>query len=218
MGCSFLQKDSAALQTRLLQHVGLAVYGSTFDDALCVFNTSMEIEFLGVPLFAISKSCSACSKVFTGDVYGTYACVMVLWRYRIKHRHNAVRDTLVDICFRSKISAGKEDDMGLVEGSSPLTQTGMANFVQYGVGDCVAQRNWYGPWIDTNRVLPLGPRKCKVVFGYFLNDSLKDDEDFVAKSLKASERVQMEDIMLFDNIASYTIGLKVHDGHVRWVE
>ncbi|GJZ09904.1 polyadenylate-binding protein RBP47B' [Tanacetum coccineum] len=31
----------------------------------------------------------------------------------------------------------------------------------------------YGPWIDTNRVLPLGPRKCKVVFGYFLNDSLK---------------------------------------------
>ncbi|GJU75216.1 DNA replication licensing factor MCM3, partial [Tanacetum coccineum] len=32
----------------------------------------------------------------------------------------------------------------------------------------------YGPWIDTNRVLPLGPRKCKVVFGYFLNDSLKE--------------------------------------------
>nr|GEV37327.1 hypothetical protein [Tanacetum cinerariifolium] len=31
----------------------------------------------------------------------------------IKHRHNAVRDTLVDICFRSGISAGKEVDIGV---------------------------------------------------------------------------------------------------------
>ncbi|GKG26858.1 hypothetical protein Tco_0402561, partial [Tanacetum coccineum] len=66
-----------------------------------------------------------------------------------------VRDTLVDICFRSGISAGKEADIGLDEGhdkklrsadmlmyswdggldvcvdltgSSPLTQTGMSDF------------------------------------------------------------------------------------------
>ncbi|GJR05913.1 hypothetical protein Tco_0528897 [Tanacetum coccineum] len=45
----------------------------------------------------------------------------------IKHRHNAVHDTLVDICFWSGISTGKEVDIGL--GSSPLTQTGMADFV-----------------------------------------------------------------------------------------
>lgn len=31
----------------------------------------------------------------------------------------------------------------------------------------------YGPWMDTNLVLPLGPRKCKVIFDYFLDDSLK---------------------------------------------
>nr|GEZ47682.1 DNA replication licensing factor MCM3 [Tanacetum cinerariifolium] len=31
----------------------------------------------------------------------------------------------------------------------------------------------YEPWMDTNRVLPLGPRKCKVVFDYFLNASFK---------------------------------------------
>nr|GEW72593.1 hypothetical protein [Tanacetum cinerariifolium] len=74
----------------------------------------------------------------------------------IKHRHNAVRDTLVDICFQSGISAGKEVDIGLgggcdkvllsadmllyswdsgfdvcvhLTGSSPLTRTGMADFV-----------------------------------------------------------------------------------------
>ncbi|GJY51342.1 putative reverse transcriptase domain-containing protein [Tanacetum coccineum] len=143
--------QSAALQTRLLRHVGLAAYGSTFDDALCVFNTSMEIDFLD-GLMAISKGrayfglascgsdlwpCSACSKVFTGDVYGDHvvSCAGVIG---IKHRHNAVRDTLVDICFRSGISAGKEVDIGL--GSSPLTQTGMADFVPGRAVIDVAQR------------------------------------------------------------------------------
>ncbi|GJZ18883.1 hypothetical protein Tco_0555473 [Tanacetum coccineum] len=37
----------------------------------------------------------------------------------IKHQYNVVRDILVDICFQSGISAG----------SSPLTQTGMVDFV-----------------------------------------------------------------------------------------
>jgi choline monooxygenase len=33
--------------------------------------------------------------------------------------------------------------------------------------------NRYGPWMDTNLVLPLGHRKCLVVFDYFLDVSLK---------------------------------------------
>ncbi|KAK4582993.1 hypothetical protein RGQ29_025954 [Quercus rubra] len=33
--------------------------------------------------------------------------------------------------------------------------------------------NRYGPWMDTNLVLPLGPRRCQVVFDYFLEASLK---------------------------------------------
>ncbi|GJT61994.1 putative reverse transcriptase domain-containing protein, partial [Tanacetum coccineum] len=85
----------------------------------------------------------------------------------IKHRHNTVRDTLVDICFRLGISAGKEVDIGLgggcnkalrhadmllyswdggldvcvdLTGSYPLTQTGMADFVPGRVVLDVAQR------------------------------------------------------------------------------
>ncbi|GJS32028.1 hypothetical protein Tco_0530410 [Tanacetum coccineum] len=110
---------------------------------------------LSVLLFSVSKPCSTCSKVFTGDVYGDHAvsCAGVIG---IKYRHNAVRDTLVDIYFRSGISDGKEVDIGLgggrgkalrpadmllysweggldvcvdLTGSSPLTQTGMADFV-----------------------------------------------------------------------------------------
>ncbi|GKF30509.1 hypothetical protein Tco_0100307, partial [Tanacetum coccineum] len=52
------------------------------------------------------------------DIYGDHvvSCVSIVG---FKHWHNVVRDTLVDICFRSEISAG----------SSPLTQTGMVDFV-----------------------------------------------------------------------------------------
>ncbi|OWM89049.1 choline monooxygenase, chloroplastic [Punica granatum] len=60
--------------------------------------------------------------------------------------------------------------------------------------------NRYGPWMDTNLVLPLGPRKCRVIFDYFLEDHLKDDRDFIAKSLQDSERVQMEDVMLCEGV------------------
>ncbi|KAJ9548473.1 hypothetical protein OSB04_021016 [Centaurea solstitialis] len=43
-------------------------------------------------------------------------------------------------------------------------------------------------------------RRCKVIFDYFLDASLKDDEAFVAKSLQDSEQVQMEDIMLCESV------------------
>ncbi|KAM1328998.1 hypothetical protein ACFX2F_013206 [Malus domestica] len=60
--------------------------------------------------------------------------------------------------------------------------------------------NRYGPWMDTNLVLPLGPRKCQVRFDYFIEASLKDDRDFIERSLKDSERVQTEDVMLCEGV------------------
>ncbi|GJT04085.1 hypothetical protein Tco_0838547 [Tanacetum coccineum] len=111
--------------------------------------------WLGVPLFFVPNPCSSGSKVFAGDIYRDHvvSCIGIVG---IKHRHNIVRDTLVDICFRSRISAGKEVDIGLgggqdkplrladmllyswdegldvcvdLTGSSPLTQTGMIDFL-----------------------------------------------------------------------------------------
>ncbi|GJS21711.1 hypothetical protein Tco_0450343 [Tanacetum coccineum] len=54
--------------------------------------------------------------VFTGDIYRDHvvSCAGIVG---IKHRHNVVRDTLVDICYRSGISSGKEVDIGLGGGS-----------------------------------------------------------------------------------------------------
>lgn len=37
----------------------------------------------------------------------------------------------------------------------------------------------YGPWMDTNLVLPLGPRKCQVIFDYFIEADLKVFSRFV---------------------------------------
>ncbi|KAK1322985.1 hypothetical protein QJS10_CPA02g01552 [Acorus calamus] len=65
--------------------------------------------------------------------------------------------------------------------------------------DSVSRR--YGPWMDTNLVLPLGASKCQVIFDYFLDSAtLKDDQIFIEKSLEESERVQVEDIALCEGV------------------
>ncbi|GKB04678.1 hypothetical protein Tco_0832873 [Tanacetum coccineum] len=148
------------LRVVLISGLGQTMNGKTYRCVLCYR--------LGVPLFFVSKPCSACSKVFTGDIYGDHAvsCAGIIG---IKHRHNVVHDTLVDICFWLGISAGKEVDIGLgggcdkplrpanmllysldkgldvfvdLTGSSPLTQTGMVDFVPGGMVIDASHRKW----------------------------------------------------------------------------
>ncbi|GKA04933.1 hypothetical protein Tco_0684053 [Tanacetum coccineum] len=142
-------EDHTSYWLRVVQISGLGqtMNGRTYRCMLCYR--------LSVPLFPVLKPCSACSRVFMGDIYGDHAvsCAGIVG---IKHRHNVLRDTLVDICYRSGISSGKEVDIGLgggrdkslrpadmllyswdggldvcvdLTGSSPLTQTGMVDFV-----------------------------------------------------------------------------------------
>ncbi|GKB71775.1 hypothetical protein Tco_0933187 [Tanacetum coccineum] len=127
--------------------LGQTMNGRTYRCVLCYR--------LGVPLFSVPKLCSACSRVFMGDIYEDHAvsCAGIVG---IKHRHNVLPDTLVDICYWSGISSGKEVDIGVgggrdkslrptdvllyswdcghdvcvdLTGSLPLTQTGMVDFV-----------------------------------------------------------------------------------------
>nr|GEV05334.1 hypothetical protein [Tanacetum cinerariifolium] len=60
----------------------------------------------------LGQTMNACSRVFVGHIYGdrVVSCAGIIG---IKHRHKVVRDTIVDICYRSGISAGKEVDIGL---------------------------------------------------------------------------------------------------------
>nr|GEW36898.1 ABC transporter A family member 9-like [Tanacetum cinerariifolium] len=96
--------------------LGQIMNGRTYKCVLCYRS--------GVPLFSVLKSRSACSKVLRGYENHYVSCTGIVG---IKHRHNMVCDTLVDICFWSGILAGKEVDIGI--GSSPLTKIGMIDFV-----------------------------------------------------------------------------------------
>lgn len=89
-------------------------------------------------------------------------------------------------------------DSGQVESQEDVDRLGSKAFYAFIYPNFMINR--YGPWMDTNLVLPLGPRKCKVIFDYFLDASLKDDEVFIASSLKDSERVQMEDVFLCESV------------------
>ena len=63
--------------------------------------------------------------------------------------------------------------------------------------------NRYGPWMDTNLVVPTGPETCVVVFEYWLETERlrgRGAERFVAESLKASEVVQREDEWLCEKV------------------
>jgi choline monooxygenase len=58
--------------------------------------------------------------------------------------------------------------------------------------------NRYGPMMDTNWVIPLGPERCRTVFDYFFVDA--SDPDFVARSLAASHQVQLEDVAICESV------------------
>jgi len=60
--------------------------------------------------------------------------------------------------------------------------------------------NRYGPWMDTNTVIPIGHQKTKVIFDYFLRKDLASDTEYIKRSLEASEVVQREDEFLCEGV------------------
>lgn len=61
--------------------------------------------------------------------------------------------------------------------------------------------NRYGPWMDTNLVIPRGPGECEVVFDYFLDRAAAPaDPDFVPRSLEASHTVQEQDVEICEKV------------------
>jgi choline monooxygenase len=55
--------------------------------------------------------------------------------------------------------------------------------------------NVYGPAMDTNLVLPLGPGRCRVLFDFYFADvESEQGRRFNAESIAVSEQIQQEDI------------------------
>ncbi|GJT73683.1 hypothetical protein Tco_1032969 [Tanacetum coccineum] len=114
-GLSFFDMFILFLMVLLLMTLCMALCKSQRED-----HTSDWLRVVPIP--RLGQNMNACSKVFTCDLYGDHA-ISSAGVIGIKHRHNAVRDALVDIWW----------DLGLdvcvdLTGSSPLTQTEMACF------------------------------------------------------------------------------------------
>lgn len=60
--------------------------------------------------------------------------------------------------------------------------------------------NRYGPWLDTNLVIPLGVDRCLTVFDYYLEPERAGDAAFIEQSLRDSEQVQLEDVSICQSV------------------
>ncbi|XP_057529601.1 choline monooxygenase, chloroplastic [Amaranthus tricolor] len=58
----------------------------------------------------------------------------------------------------------------------------------------------YGPWMTTMHIVPLGPRKCKLVVDYYLDKSMMNDKPYIEKSIKINDNVQKEDVVLCESV------------------
>ncbi len=60
--------------------------------------------------------------------------------------------------------------------------------------------NRYGPFLDVNRVWPLAADETEVVYDWLVAPGTDASEDFVARSLEASEAVQREDEAICESV------------------
>nr|GEX57209.1 hypothetical protein [Tanacetum cinerariifolium] len=159
LGAQIVSRLPSDLLVVPIARLGQTMNGRTYLYVLCYW--------LDVLLFSVPKPCSTCSKVFAAYIYEDHvvACAGIVG---IKHRHNILHDTHVNICFWSRIFTGKEVDIRLggggdkplrpadillyswdrgldvcvdLTGSSPLTQTGMIDFAPGQAVIEVVQRN-----------------------------------------------------------------------------
>ncbi|GJU54421.1 hypothetical protein Tco_1228135, partial [Tanacetum coccineum] len=98
------QLQSAGLQTKLFRHAGIVDFGPTFDDALCVFNTSMETGLLSNPSDIVAPKLMKKLE----NIYISHGLLilhnppfltprqMALWKYQLEdHTSNWLRAVLV---------------------------------------------------------------------------------------------------------------------------
>jgi choline monooxygenase len=70
--------------------------------------------------------------------------------------------------------------------------------------------NRYGNIMDVNWVLPLGPDRCLTIFDYYFAKG--SDPQFIEDSLKASDRVQLEDVAISESVQKGLSSSAYHAG------
>jgi choline monooxygenase len=83
--------------------------------------------------------------------------------------------------------------------------------------------NRYGPVMDTNFVIPISHDKMLVVYDWYFEEGCTPE--FIQSSIAASDKIQLEDIMISENVQrglsspAYNVGLyapKVEQGELHF--
>ncbi len=125
--------------------------------------------------------------------------------YHVGQLHGALASQLALDSYRTEV-AGRISIQSC-EAGSPGPTAGGADFAERLAGGAVYaflypnfMINRYGPMMDTNWVLPLGHDRTLTVFDYYFERSVIAEGAFVERSLKASDRVQREDIAICESV------------------
>eukprot|EP00850_Spirogloea_muscicola_P003207 SM000013S26376 [mRNA] locus=s13:37953:41540:- [translate_table: standard] len=133
----------------------------------------------------------------------TYAClsanIHLLGGYHVAHAHKDLAEGLDLQSYTTKlydkISIQTCQSKGIGKDDARLGACALYIFVYPNF-----MINRYGPWMDTNAVIPLTPTTCRVIFDYFLDHSLTSDEAYVERSIASSSKVQEEDSYLCERV------------------
>ncbi len=119
--------------------------------------------------------------------------------YHVPHMHPGLSSRLDIGSYRTVLGEGwSMQSCGAAEGATEkdhdFSQARLGEHADYAWIYPNFMINRYGPWMDTNRVLPLSPSRCRVEFDYYFHGV--PEPGFVERSLAASDQVQQEDMTI----------------------
>jgi len=163
------------------------------DNFLEVFNRLEERQFSGMSWVRRVEYPMQCNwKVFVDNYLDG--------GYHVEHLHPTLTDTLDISSYQAMVTPLYS--IQEVEGVGDARVGAHALYIYLYPSLMI---NRYGPWMDTNMVIPTSHSTCTVVYDYFLQkDTLEslgeDKENFLATSLAASDQVQQEDNMICESV------------------
>jgi len=121
--------------------------------------------------------------------------------YHVEHLHPALTENLEIDSYKTTVTDQYSIQEAKGKGDPRLGDSSLYIYLYPSL-----MINKYGPWMDTNMVIPTGTNSCKVVYDYYLDRQLlestseADLHTFVTESIKASDQVQQEDNMICESV------------------
>ncbi len=125
--------------------------------------------------------------------------------YHVPHMHPSLAAQIDMASYRTECfaqssiqSAGPRSGTDAALGYDPAERIGGG--AVYGWLFPNVMLNRYGPCLDSNHVVPLGPERCRVDYAFFFAPEVDGAEDFVAASIAQAAVTQREDIEICESV------------------